>query len=150
MPTEVILKKDIAGLGEEGDIKKVAAGYARNYLLPFGYAVNKSMATLKRLEAEREAIRQRKIQKLNESKSFMEKLEGIEIELEANASETGKLFGSITPSDIVKALLAAGNKIEKKHLVIAEPIKTTGIHQVGIQFYGNLKTNIKVTVKASE
>lgn len=146
MTTEIILKKDVVGLGEEGDIKKVAGGYARNYLLPFGYAVLKNNNNLKKLEQEREAIESRKAKKLDESKSVVEKVDNLEIELLVNASKGGKLFGSISQLDIVNAIKEKGTEVDKKQVILTKPIKNTGTYTVNVKFYGNLNATVKVKV----
>lgn len=150
MIEEIILKKDVEGLGGEGDIKKVAAGYARNFLLPFGHAVINNKANLKKLAAEQKAINQRKTEKLQGSKGLIEKLEGVEIDLEVNASEEGKLFGSITQLDIVNALKEKGYEIDKKQINLPNAIKTLGKHDIDIKFYGNLFAKIKIAVNQKE
>ncbi len=146
MNTEIILMKDIDGLGEEGDIKKVAPGYARNYLLPFKFAVVKNQAALKRLESQRESINQRKAQKLDVSKGIHEKVIGTEVSFEVNAGENGKLFGSITQSDILNSLTEKGIEIDKNQILLPKPIKSIGDYDVSVRFYGGLTAQIKVKV----
>ncbi len=150
MTTEIILRKDVDGLGEEGDIKKVAGGYARNYLFPFGYAVIKTDSNIKKLENERGAIDERKAKKLNESKSLVDRINGVEIELHVNAAKSGKLFGSITALDIVKALDEKGHQIDKKQISLPKSIKSTGIYDIPVKFYGNISTSIKAKIVDKE
>jgi len=150
MTTEIILKKDVDGLGEEGEVKKVTAGYARNYLLPFGFAVKKTPANLKKLETEREVIKQRKAQKIEVSKNIIEKIENLTLEFEENAGENEKLFGSITQSDIAQAINDKGFEIEKKQVILPHAIKTLGDHKVQVKFYGNLVSTLNVIVKEKE
>ena len=147
---EVILKKDVDGLGDEGDIKKVAQGYARNYLLPYGFAVIKNDTNLKKLEAERETIQARKDQKLSESKSIADKIDGLELSFVENTAETGKLFGSIGQTDLQMALKEKGFDIEKKKIHIAETIKNIGEYSAEISFYNNIKAKIKIVVTQKE
>jgi large subunit ribosomal protein L9 len=151
MTSEVILKKDIDGLGDEGDIKIVAAGYARNYLLPFGFAVVKNKTNLNELEKEKEEINDRKAEKIDTSKSLVEKVDNIEVTLKANASDTGKLFGSITQLDIYNAIKdEKGYELDKKQILLPKPIKMTGDYDIKIKFYGNLYANIKLKVNNLE
>ena len=149
MKTEVILKQDIVGLGEEGDIKKVAGGYARNYLLPFGHAVPMTQANMKKLEAEREAINVRKKEKLDASKSFLEKLNAVELSYVENAAENGRLFGSISLNDIQVQLKEQGYDLDKKQIHLPDAIKFVGSHSVEVKLYGDLVAKIKVNVKSS-
>ncbi len=138
--------KDIDGLGEEGDIKKVAPGYARNYLLPFKFAAIKNQATLKKLEAAREEINQRKAKKLEASSTIQEKVNGIEISFQVNAGDSGKLFGSIAQIDILSAITEKGFEIDKNQILLPKPIKSTGEYDVPVRFYGGLIAKIKVKV----
>jgi len=149
MKTEIILKKDIVGLGEEGDIKKVAGGYARNYLLPFGHAVPMSTANMKKLEAEREAINLRKKEKLDASKSILDKLNAVELSYVENAAENGRLFGSISQNDILVQLKELGYDLDKKQIHLPDAIKSVGAHSIEVKLYGDLVAKIKVAVKSS-
>ncbi len=146
MTTEVILMKDIDGLGEEGDIRKVAPGYARNYLLPFKFAAIKNQAALKKLEANREEINQRKTKKLEASNTIHEKVNGLEISFQVNAGESGKLFGSIAQVDILNAITEKGFEIDKNQVLLPKPIKSIGEYDVSVRFYGGLIAKIKVKV----
>ncbi len=147
MTTDIILKKDIDGLGEEGDIKKVTAGYARNYLLPFGFAVAKTKANLNKLEKEKEEIDDRKSKKIDASKSLVEQVNNLELTLKANASDTGKLFGSITQLDIYNILKNEKNyNLDKRQILLTKPIKLIGDYDIKIKFYGNLYAIIKLKV----
>ncbi len=151
MAIEIILKKDVDGLGDEGEIKKVANGYARNYLLPFGHAVLKTDNNLKKLESEKDAIQKRKQEKFEASKSFADKINGIELNFEENAADNGKLFGSISIVDILQKLKDQGfNNIEKKQIHLTEHIKNIGTYDIPIKVYSDLNAKIKVNVKLKE
>lgn len=146
--TEIILKKDIMGLGDEGDIKKVAPGYARNFLLPFGYAVLKTKDNLEKLEAEQEAINKRKDEKLEASKSVVDKVQDIELLYEVNTSGGNKLFGSIGINELYQSIKEKGIEVDKNQIILPKPFKLCGDYEVDLKFYGDLKAKIKVTIKS--
>ncbi len=147
---EVILKQDIMGLGEEGEIRKVAPGYARNYLLPKGLAVMKNTANIKRLEQEMEAIQERRDRKRQESMSLSERLQDVELTLRASAGETEKLFGSITSQDIAAQLVEMGYEIDKRRIELKQPIKILGEYTIRIRLHEQINPEIKVIVRRPE
>ncbi len=148
---KVILNQDVAGLGEEGDIKEVADGYARNYLLPRKIVLPYSKQTLIQLEGRRAAISQRKEEKRREAMSMKERLEGEELVFTMPAGESGKLFGSVNNALIAQQLESRGYTIEKKRIEVPEHnIRMVGNHQVKIKLYGNEEARVKVVVEAAE
>jgi large subunit ribosomal protein L9 len=148
---KVILNQDVAGLGEEGDIKEVADGYARNYLLPRRIVLPYSKQTLIQLEGRRAAISQRKEEKRREAMSMKERLEGEELVFTMPAGESGKLFGSVNNALIAQQLESRGYTIEKKRIEVPEHnIRMVGNHQVKIKLYGNEEAKVKVVVEAAE
>jgi large subunit ribosomal protein L9 len=148
---KVILNQDVAGLGEEGDIKEVADGYARNYLLPRRIVLPYSKQTLIQLEGRRAAISQRKEEKRREAMSMKERLEGEELVFTMPAGESGKLFGSVNNALIAQQLESRGYTIERKRIEVPEHnIRMVGNHQVKIKLYGNEEAKVKVVVEAAE
>ncbi len=143
---EIILKKDVDGLGEEGDIKKVANGYARNYLIPFGYAVNASKSNIRILETQRKKIDDRKAKKREAAKSVVEKIDGLELTIISNAGENGKLFGSVTNANVADALKEKGFDVDKKKIEMPKAIKLIGDYDVKVKFHEGITADIKVIV----
>ncbi len=143
---KVILVKDVPGLGEEGDTKDVAPGYARNYLFPKGLAVEDNTFNRNRMKEQRKRIELRKVKKREEAQALAEELASISINISAAAQDNDRLFGAIHEADIAKALEAQGYKIDKKNILLEEPIKTLGVYKVPIKIYEDIKSELKVWV----
>jgi large subunit ribosomal protein L9 len=148
---KVILNQDVSGLGEEGDVRDVAAGYARNFLIPKNFALPYTKQNLTQLESRRAAIEQRKDEKRREAMSITERLEGVELVFSMPAGESGKLFGSVNNAMIVQELERRGYSIEKKRVEVPEHnIRMVGSHKVNVKLYGNEEAQISVVVEAEE
>lgn len=143
---EIILKQDVLGLGEEGDIKKVADGYARNYLLPKGYALPKNKTNLKWLERQMAQINKRKEEKATAAKSLSEKLDGVSVTLAGRVASGDKLYGSISSQNISDELKTQGIEIDHRKIELGHPIKTLGTYEVKIKLYEGVSSTISVTV----
>lgn len=130
---ELILKKTVDNLGEEGDVVKVKPGFGRNYLVPHSMAVLANKANLAKLEIEKEAIEARKALQRSESEALAKKLAGTIITIEKRAGEENKLFGSVTSSEIAEKLAALGIDIDKRKILLDEPIKTLGSTKVSVK-----------------
>ncbi len=145
---KVILKEDVKKLGAMGQIVTVADGFARNFLLPRGLAIEASGKNLKALEHERRVIQER-AKKLKQSvQEFGEKLSTMTIVVKAKAGEEGKLFGSVTSMDIAEHLKSEGIEIDKKKISIDEPIKRLGTYTVTVHLHPEV--NAKMTVQVVE
>ncbi len=148
---KVILNQDVYNLGEEGDVCEVARGYARNFLIPQGYAVlyNKQNAAL--FESKRAAIEKRKEEKRKASLSLKEKIQEQEIVLKVPSGDTGKLFGSVTNANVADALQALGITVERKKIELPEhTLKTLGTYTARIKLYGDEVAELKVVVKSDK
>jgi large subunit ribosomal protein L9 len=144
---ELILLEKVQKLGDLGDTVKVKPGYGRNFLVPKGMAVRATPANIAEFEARRADLEKAALAKLSSAKERSEGLEGFEITLSANASEEGKLYGSIGPREIADAVTAAGPKLEKSEVIMGEgPIRYTGEHEVILNLHADVDTHIKVTV----
>ena len=144
---EVILKQDVIGVGEEGDIKSVKAGFARNYLLPKSLAVVKNKVNLRILEKNKTAIEERKKEKRESSKSIIERLTDVTVVIKTTAAENDKLFGSVTNSNISEALAEMDFEIDKRKIELEHPIKVLGEYDVKVKFFEGVSTTIKVKVE---
>jgi large subunit ribosomal protein L9 len=144
---ELILLEKVQKLGDLGDKVNVKPGYGRNYLVPSGKAVPATAKNIAEFEARRAELEKVALGKLTSAKDRSEALEGFEITLSANASEEGKLYGSIGPREIADAVVAAGAQIEKSEVIMGEgPIRFTGEHEVVLHLHADVETLIKVTV----
>jgi len=142
----VILVKDVPELGEEGDVKDVAPGYARNYLFPRSLVVEDNSFNRNRMNEQRKKISHRKLKKRDEGIKLAEEFSSISINITAAAQDNDKLFGAIHEADIVKALEEQGYSIEKKNILLSEPIKAIGVYKVLIKIYEDVQAELKVWV----
>lgn len=146
---KVILNVDVKHLGEEGDVKNVANGYARNYLLPRNLVVVYNETTAAMFEARKAEIEARKEVKRQNAKSLKEKLEALELVLEMPAGANGKLYGAVTSTVISEALAKQGYEIERKRIEIPGlAIKSVGNYHVTVKLYEAAVAEIKIAVKA--
>ncbi|MGW8287460.1 MAG: 50S ribosomal protein L9 [Desulfobulbales bacterium] len=147
---ELILKTTVETLGEEGDIVKVKPGYARNYLIPKKMAVIADKANRARLEQEKAAIEARKAKQRQEADELSKKTAGAIIKIEHRVGEEDKLFGSVTSADIAKKLAEMDIMIDKKNILLAEPIKTIGNFTVPVKVGYQMTSEITVEVNPLE
>lgn len=146
---KVVLRQDVPKLGEAGTVQDVSGGYARNYLVPQGMAVYATEGELK-MAAHNLAVKERKVARQEEQlRSLAEKIEGQSLVFEARAGDGGRLFGSITASDIAERLQQKiGEEIDRRKVQLDEPIRTVGEHNVAVHLVGRLRPTVKVTVNA--
>jgi large subunit ribosomal protein L9 len=143
---KVILRADLEKKGEAGDLIDVADGYARNYLIPRGLAVEATPGNIKRMEQEHAVIERRKAKEAEAAKEVADKLENVGITLTAKAGE-GRLFGSITSMDIAEALSEkVGVEIDKRKIDLEEPIKELGDYDITIKFTPTVFRQVSVHV----
>lgn len=148
---KVILNVDVKALGEEGDVKNVANGYARNFLLPRNLALPYNEATVAIFEARKAEIEARKEQKRKDSASLKEKLEAAAIEISMPAGANGKLYGAVSSHVVAEALAKLGFEIERKRIDLPGlAIKTVGTYKAIIKLYEAQTAEIHVVVKAQE
>ena len=143
---KIILKKNIDKLGNKFDVVTVKDGYARNYLLPNGFAVTASAANVKRIEEEKRKQVILKDDEKQEISKFAQKLSGLACNVKVEATEKDIVYGSVTEEDISRALEEEGFKIDKKNIILDEPIKKLGIYDIQIQLHPEVKAMIKVWV----
>ena len=143
---ELILKKTVESLGEEGEIIKVKSGYARNYLIPKKIAVLANKANLNLLEQEKATIEARKEKQRQESEALSKKISGTIINVKHRVGEEDKLFGSVTAADISEKLAEMNIQVDKKNVLLAEPIKTLGEIIVPIKVGYQMTSEITVQV----
>jgi len=146
---KVIFIQDVKGQGKKGEEKNIADGYARNFLLPRGLAVEATAANLNNLKGQKESEAYRKEQEIKAAENIKKQLEGITVKISAKAGENGKLFGSVTTKDIADALKAQHKiEIDKRKIVLSADIKTAGEVTVDAKLYPQIVGKIKVLITA--
>lgn len=143
---KVILLKDVPALGRSGEIRDVKDGFARNYLLPRGFAALATDKNLQNLAHTREAAQAREARVLRDLGGLKQQLESLVVEVRARAGEEGRLFGSITAQDIAEAINRKGVEVSKKQVEILEPIKTTGFYKIPIRLHHQHTAMVEVNV----
>lgn len=143
---ELILKETIDTLGEEGDIVKVKAGYGRNYLIPQGKALLANKSNIAILAKQQAAIAARKAAQRSEAEKLADRIAAVTVIIAQRTGEDNKLYGSVTSSDIVAGLAAQGVAVEKKKILLDEPIKLLGSHTVPYKAGYQVTAEIKVEV----
>lgn len=143
---EVILRQAVDNLGHPGDIVNVSAGFARNYLLPRGFAYEATAGNKKRMEQERERLEAAEASRREAAEELAKKLEPVSLTFSARVGEEGKLFGSVTTADIAHQLEGQGFKIEKRQIDLHEPIKALGVYRVPIRVHADVRAEVKVWV----
>ncbi|UCC24421.1 MAG: 50S ribosomal protein L9 [Gemmatimonadales bacterium] len=146
---KVILKESMPNLGEPGTVVDVKPGYARNYLLPQGLAYEASQANIERLEAEQRARAEAAKRDYLEAKRRAAQLNNQALTFQAKAGEEGKLFGSVTGADVAERLNAEGGldfELEKRSVVLPDPIKELGDYQVEIKLHSDVSVHVAVSV----
>jgi large subunit ribosomal protein L9 len=148
---KVILNKDLATLGEEGDVKDVAKGYARNYLFPRGIALPYTPRMIQIIEGRRAEIESRKEQKRLDARSVKEKLDSLELSISMPAGANGKLYGAVTNQTIADELAKNGFQIERKRIELAgSGFKSVGKYKAAVKLYENQSAEITITIIAQE
>ncbi|MDG4476465.1 50S ribosomal protein L9 [Thiovibrio frasassiensis] len=143
---ELILKETIDTLGEEGDVVKVKNGYGRNFLIPRRLAVPATKSNLTILEKEKAAIVARKKKQRDEAEALAKKVAGATVVIAHRSGDDNKLFGSITSAEIAEKLAALGIEIDKKRIILDEPIKTLGVTMVPVKIGYQISAEITVEI----
>lgn len=145
----VILNRDIKGTGKAGDVVNVSDGYARNMLLPKGYATEATEGNIRSLEKQKAIAAEKKAEEKAAAQQTAEKIGKVSVEIKTKAGEGGRIFGSITSKDIADALKAQHNiSVDKKKILLDSPIKQTGEMTVEIKLYTDVNAKLKVVVNA--
>jgi large subunit ribosomal protein L9 len=147
---KIILQKDVDELGFEGDIIEVARGYARNYLIPKGIAVEATPQNIKAFELKKKKIEARKLKEKEQALKLKDKIEEIEIVLKRKAGEEDKLYGSVTNMDIALELEKMGISIDRKKILLDKPIKNLGEFNVAIKLYPEVLANLRLKILPEE
>ena len=145
----VILNKDIKGTGKAGDVVKVSDGYARNMLIPKGWATEATEGNVRSLEKQKAVAAEKKAQEKAQAQAHAEKIKALSVTIKTKAGDGGKIFGSITSKDIAEALKEQHKiTVDRKKIQLANPIKMTGELDVAIKLYPEVSTTLKVIIVA--
>lgn len=151
VPTKVVLRQDVPKLGEKGTVQSVKGGFARNYLIPQGLAVIATPGEIKMVEENQKVAGRRIAKQEQQLQALSDKIDGQTLTFTARASAQGRLFGSVTSGDIVERLQGRiGEAIDRRKVVLDEPIRTIGRHAVTINLVGRLRPQVTVVVDAEE
>jgi large subunit ribosomal protein L9 len=149
-PMKVILTNEVTGLGEPGDVVDVKAGYGRNFLIPRGLAMRWTRGAEKQIELIRRARAARDIRGLDDAKAAVGTLKALPVRIRVRAGAQGRLFGSVSASDIADAVRAAGGpELDRRRIEIANPIRTVGRHQVTVRLHPEVTATLDVDVAGS-
>jgi large subunit ribosomal protein L9 len=146
---QVILLERVAKLGQMGEVVKVKDGYARNYLLPQGKALRASEANIARFEADKAQLEARNLESRKEAEKLGGKLDGQKFVIIRSASDTGALYGSVTPRDAADAATAGGFSLDKRQVALDRPIKELGLHEVTVTLHPEVEVTIVLNVARS-
>ena len=144
----VILKAEVRGLGRPGDVKDVADGYARNYLLPKGLAIEASGGELRHLAQERQAEKNKKDRAHQDAEELAKRLAEVTLVFKLKAGDQGKTFGSVTAKEVAEALATETRaEIDKTNVVLHEPLRSLGIHKVEVRLLSDVRPSVTVVIE---
>ena len=146
----LILQESVPRLGESGDLVKVKVGFARNFLVPQGKAIVATHANLKELEHQKRVVSEKVAKELKDLGTAKDRLASVRLEVAAQAGEEGKLFGSVTSAQIGELLKERGFEIDRRKIMLSEPIKEVGEHKVSVRLHRDVTAEITVVVSATE
>ncbi len=144
---KIILTQEVSGLGAPGDVVEVKDGYGRNYLLPQGFAIPWTRGSEKQVTVIKRARDAREIRDLGHANEVKSQLEGLKVNLSARAGDGGRLFGSVTPADVVAAVRTAGGpQLDRRRLELPGHIKSVGAYQVQVRLHPEVTAKISLNV----
>jgi large subunit ribosomal protein L9 len=143
---KLILTQEVTGLGSAGDIVEVRDGYGRNYLVPRGFAIRWTRGAERTVESIRAARQSREVRDLDHAEEIKTALEGTTFQGPVRAGQGGRLFGAVTVSDIADAIAGAGAQVDKRKIVLGNPIKSLGAHQVTVKVHDDVDATVNLNV----
>ncbi|AYG81717.1 50S ribosomal protein L9 [Streptomyces hundungensis] len=147
---KIILTHEVSGLGTAGDVVDVKDGYARNYLVPRGFAIRWTKGGEKDVAQIRRARKIHEIATIEQANEVKARLEGVKVRLAVRSGDAGRLFGSVTQADVASAIKAAGGPdVDKRRVELGSPIKTLGAHQVSVRLHSDVVAKLGVEVIAA-
>ena len=147
---KVILREEVENLGDMGDLIEVANGYGRNYLIPQGLAVQASTRNVKAMEHEKRLQAQRLHKLKGAAEEFAARLEKLSLRLKKKVGEGDRLYGSVTSQEIAEAVLAAGEKVDRRKIQLEAPLKALGVFKVPVKVHPDVTAELSVTVEGEK
>jgi large subunit ribosomal protein L9 len=147
MPVQVILRDDVPNLGKIGEVVRVKPGYARNFLLPRGLAVEASPKNLRMLEHHKRVITAKADREHKSAEATAKRLDGLQLTVRARAGEDGRLFGSVTNMDLERLLAERGFHVDRRRIALDEPIKQLGTYPITVQVGRAVRATVQLTVE---
>lgn len=144
--TKVLLREDVDDLGARGEIVRVRAGYARNYLLPRNLAVEATAGNVKGIESERAALLKKEAKERGTAEGQAQQMSALELEFKRKAGEQGLLYGSVTSMDVAEALRERGYEIDRHRIHLREPLKRVGEYTVPVRLHREVTIDLKVRI----
>jgi large subunit ribosomal protein L9 len=147
---KLIVTQEVDGLGAPGDVVEVKDGYARNYLVPRGLAIRWTKGAAKQIDTIKKAREVRDVRDLSYAEEIKSQLEGLSVTLRAKAGASGRLFGAVSVADIAAAVTSSGGPdIDKRRIIVGEPIKSVGAHQVSVRVHEEVTATVNLEIVAS-
>ena len=143
---KLILTQEVTGLGAPGDVVEVKDGYGRNYLVPRGLAIVWTRGGEKTIESIKKARDARSVRDADHAAEIKSKLEGSTFQVKVRAGEGGRLFGAVTTADIATAIVEGGAEVDKRTMVVANPIKSLGAHTVKVKLHDDVEAQVSLNV----
>ena len=145
---KLILTQEVTGLGAPGDIVEVRDGYGRNFLVPRGFAIRWTKGGERTVESIKAARASREVRDLDHAQQVKETLESSPVDLRVRAGDGGRLFGAVTVGDIAEAIGQAGAPVDKRKIIVGNPIKSLGSHQVTVKVHDEVDAKVNLNVVA--
>lgn len=145
---KVVLREHVEHLGDRGQIVSVAVGYARNYLIPKRLAVAATSGNLKVVEQQRRVWAVKEAHEVAEAERMAQRLSGVSLTTKRKAGETGTLYGSVTNSDVAALLAGQGIEVDRRRIVLHEPIKAVGEYEIAVKIYRHINGEVRLTVES--
>jgi large subunit ribosomal protein L9 len=143
---KLILTQEVTGLGAAGDVVEVKDGYGRNYLIPRGFGIRWTRGGEKTIESIKKAREARSVRDADHAAEVKAKLEASTFQVKVRAGEGGRLFGAVTAADIADAIVAGGGEVDKRTIVVANPIKSLGTHTVTVKVHDEVEATVNLNV----
>ena len=143
---KLILTQEVTGLGAPGDVVEVKDGYGRNYLVPRGLAIRWTKGGQSTIDAIKKARESRAVRDADQAAQVKQQLEASTFDVRVRAGEGGRLFGAVTPGDIAEAITAGGARVDKRTIVVGNPIKSLGVHTVKVKVHDDVEATVSLNV----
>ncbi len=147
---KIVLVEEVGNLGQPGDVVTVKDGYARNFLIPAGFALKADPKKMKMLEAQRRAVEEKQLREVKTHESMAERLRSLELIAKAQVGEEDRMFGAVTSADIAELLVEKGLNVDRRIIQLAEPIKALGVYTVPVKLHADVEAHVRVKVVKEE